>query len=64
MALSDSSGTWLTGNVVKTDWTAGQLATSVDSLSFDSSFWAYSQSLQLMNTQRLFSIPACSYSSF
>ena len=52
MAPSDSSDKWPTGNAAKTDWKVVQLATSIGSLSFDSSFWAYSQSLQLMNTQR------------
>lgn len=43
MALSDSIYTWLTGNVVRTDWTEAPLATLIDSLSFDFSFWAYLQ---------------------
>jgi hypothetical protein len=41
MALSDSTYTWLTGNVVRIDLTAAPLTASVDLLSFDSSFWAY-----------------------
>ena len=64
MAPSDSICTWLTGNVARTDWTVAPLATSIDSLSFDFSFWAYSQSHSLMNIQRLFSNPAWLYSSF
>ena len=64
MAPSDSIHTWLTGNVARTDWTVAPLATSIDSLSFDFSFWAYSQSHSQMNILRLFSNPTWLYSSF
>ena len=64
MAPSDSIYTWLTGNVERTDWMVAPLTTSIDSLSFNFSFWAYSRSHSLMNIQRLFSNPAWLYSSF
>lgn len=41
MVLSDSICMWLTDNAVRTDWMGAQLATSIDSISFDFSFWAY-----------------------
>ena len=64
MAPSDSIYTWLTGNAAMTDWTAALLATSVGSLSFDFSFWAYLWSHSPMNIQRLFLNPAWLCSSF
>ena len=65
MALSDSIYTWLTGNVVTTDWLEAPLAALIiDLLSFDFSFWAYSPYHWLMNIQHLFLNPVWSYSSF